>query len=797
MRMKSTARLSLYLLVGGFWIVQACQPSGHTSQSLRSLITAEPAITGKKAYLSSPYVAAGNRIYIIGNQDGTFPDLGWHIKGEMGGIWDHPIKLFDGFSAGVNGQCLPTATRFKNYPEGDELDYDSDTLDIIRFQFVPDTLEGAVVEFSFRNLTDHGLSFAFDFTAMSDLLPVWLSDSLGIHNGPDTVSFKQSEDALLFKDRLNDWVAMAAGDRPSVRHLLGISDCATQRTGDGTVGLLSFALEVPAHQLIPLKIFMTGSSHGEEDAQKQMVELKKNTEDLLLSKIERYRQLDSTSSVTLPDTSIQQMYQWLKYDIQWLMRDVPGTGDGLSAGLPDYPWWFGCDNTYALQGVLCAGEFENARKTIELLHQLSASKNGNGRITHEVSTNGVTYNKGNLNETPQFIMLLWDYFQWTGDLELIRNYYPSVRDGLKWLMSMDKDGNLCPDGPGMMEINGLNTEMIDVASYTCRAFEAASKMALLLGDSINASAFKGHFKTLRTAINDNWWVAGENSFADFRSNRGKALEIITAARQRALELKKPWAVAELNDLSGKIARQSGSEKRGYVVYHNWVVNTPMETGLADSAYAIAGLSTAQKFTNPFGMYVTGIDRDEQSENASVDSLRKKVFSYTGAVMTLPTGVQAVAECRYGRTEQALAYIKKLSNSFSYALPGSMYEVSPDFGMITQAWNIYGVAVPVIRYFFGVDPAAYDKAVTIHPSLPAEWKDVTVSRLRVGNNYLTMSVHCYNDSTAVEISQTKPLWKIHYEASKGEIVTSINGRKSRAQSVELKGLRNELIIKHSP
>jgi len=58
-----------------------------------------PHIEGKPEYLNSPYVTAGNRIYMVGHHDGSFPELGWHIKGEMGGIWDHPIKLMDGFEA--------------------------------------------------------------------------------------------------------------------------------------------------------------------------------------------------------------------------------------------------------------------------------------------------------------------------------------------------------------------------------------------------------------------------------------------------------------------------------------------------------------------------------------------------------------------------------------------------------------------------------------------------------------------------------------------------------------------------
>ena len=48
-----------------------------------------------------PYVTAGDRAYLIGTQDGNFPDMGGHVPGEMGGLWLHPIKLIDGFRATV------------------------------------------------------------------------------------------------------------------------------------------------------------------------------------------------------------------------------------------------------------------------------------------------------------------------------------------------------------------------------------------------------------------------------------------------------------------------------------------------------------------------------------------------------------------------------------------------------------------------------------------------------------------------------------------------------------------------
>ena len=51
-------------------------------------------------------VAAGTRAYAIGFQDGGFYANGWHITGEMGGIWAPPLKLADGVWFGVDDQWV-------------------------------------------------------------------------------------------------------------------------------------------------------------------------------------------------------------------------------------------------------------------------------------------------------------------------------------------------------------------------------------------------------------------------------------------------------------------------------------------------------------------------------------------------------------------------------------------------------------------------------------------------------------------------------------------------------------------
>jgi len=57
-------------------------------------------------------IASGTRAYAVGFQDGRFYANGWHITGEMGGVWTPPLKLVDGVWFGVNGKWAGKATRF-------------------------------------------------------------------------------------------------------------------------------------------------------------------------------------------------------------------------------------------------------------------------------------------------------------------------------------------------------------------------------------------------------------------------------------------------------------------------------------------------------------------------------------------------------------------------------------------------------------------------------------------------------------------------------------------------------------
>jgi len=751
----------ILILIGVLIVCAACAPVVE-DDSFRILLSDTPLIKGNKKYLDSPYLTAGNRAYMVGHQNGTFPEIGWHIKGEMGGIWNHPIKLMDGFSTvlkwGEETIELNNANTFINYPFGNELQYDykDKNLKIKRWQFAPDDLEGIVIQFSLENTGETTLNFDFEFTGHTDLRPTWLGEENQMIDGPDTAEFLEELNLWLVKDKLNPWyVAFGSLNRATLN-----SPQDNEYSGLGTANKLGYTLSIPAGSSKIITFTIAGSYTSKEDALATFHEIQKNSFKLIEEKKLRYLRLANQSKLSVPDKNLQQAFEWLKYNCDWLVRTVPEIGTGITAGIPDYPWWFGVDSEYALKGYIAIGQHDAVYQTIELLDSVSNAVNGNGRIIHEMSTNGVVFNKGNINETPQFASLIWEVFQWNGDIEFLKKYFPTVKKGLQWLMDEnDQNKNLFPDGFGMMEIHGLNSEMIDVASYTQRAFSDAAKMANELEELALAKEYQLTADALKININNEFWSEEFNSYADFLGTDTQALHLIEDAIVRADTLNKPWAIEELEQTRNQILADPSDKLRPFVLHHNWVVNTPMEMNIAGKDKALKALKTAEKFVNPFGVFVTGIDRDESAGSDDGSFAGSKVFSYTGAVMTLPTGILAVAENNYNRPDEALNYLKRMTKTFSYALPGSIYEVSPDYGMITQAWNIYSYAVPIVHQFFGIQPRAGLKKVIIKPQMPKEWDNVSLENVIISNNEISVYYNSTPEVINIRVEQLNPDWTI--------------------------------------
>ncbi|HWA35911.1 MAG TPA: hypothetical protein VG737_17330, partial [Cyclobacteriaceae bacterium] len=238
--------LSLIIIIVALLFSCSRKSESLQSDSLEKQMVGQPHLAGKKEYLNTPYVTAGDRVYMVGHQDGTFPDLGWHIGGEMGGIWDHPIKLMDGFEVSMSCEgvsyCLQNADCFVNYPFANKHHFvwHEQQLEIERFQFAPDQEEGLVIEFTIHNKSSVKKVVSLAVRCHFDLRPVWLGDRTGMANDADEVQYLDKRQVLLGKDKTNPWFAVAGSRVPVKGSSLEFTGCDQSGGKESTAGTVRY-----------------------------------------------------------------------------------------------------------------------------------------------------------------------------------------------------------------------------------------------------------------------------------------------------------------------------------------------------------------------------------------------------------------------------------------------------------------------------------------------------------------------------------------------------------------------------
>ena len=90
------------VLLGLLSLVAAVPIMGRSAQSLASGYFGSPTRSSSDNLSIKRYVAAGDRAYEVGTLDGAFPQIGWHVKGAMNGLWAPPIKLLDSYRFLIN-----------------------------------------------------------------------------------------------------------------------------------------------------------------------------------------------------------------------------------------------------------------------------------------------------------------------------------------------------------------------------------------------------------------------------------------------------------------------------------------------------------------------------------------------------------------------------------------------------------------------------------------------------------------------------------------------------------------------
>jgi hypothetical protein len=327
--------------------------------------------------------------------------------------------------------------------------------------------------------------------------------------------------------------------------------------------------------LVPIVI--AASVDGLDAARATYEELLGSTEELYLEAFEHYRTLrENLVSIDSPDDRLDLALEWGKVAMDKGFVCNPQLGCGLIAGLgksgtterPGFGWFFGGDAFMNMWAMTAYGDFASVRDSLLFLRD---RQRDDGKMMHELSQGAAyidwfgdyPYGYYHADTTPLYISAVRDYVRISGDLELAREIWPSVKKAYAYCASTDDDGDGLMDntlaGLGAVETGALRsgdvlTDVYLAAAWTM-ATESVAELARLLEEDDLARQAEDAWVKARAASNARF-LDDENRqiyFAILRDGQGQAEPSVWMAWglwQRVFDDLHPAVGGALDELAG-------------------------------------------------------------------------------------------------------------------------------------------------------------------------------------------------------------------------------------------------------
>ena len=435
-------------------------------------------------------------------------------------------------------------------------------------------------------------------------------------------------------------------------------------------------------------------------------------------------------------------------DLRALYTKMDGNGI-VAAGIPWFVAPFGRDTLITSHQLLMVNPHP-ARESLRILASLQGTQIDDwrdeepGKILHEIRKGELarsgylphTPYYGSVDSTPWFLILLAQYFRWTGDVEFVQEMLPAVEAALTWI---NEYGDL--DGDGFVEYRsrskrGLRNHgwkdswdsvvhadgrlaeppiaLVEVQGYVYMAKQRTADVFASIGDRERAVRLREEATLLRKRFNDAFWMEDEQYFAgaldgDKRhvrtvmSNPGHALYCDIVDRDKAEHVAKRLFQPDM--FSGWGIRTMSKSATAYnpMSYHNGSVWPH------DNALIAAGL---------------------------------KRYGYVTTTNRVATAMfDAAIHSDYMRLPELFCGFTRRTPSRPVQYPVAC---SP------QAWAA-GAPFLLLQAMLGVSALAHENLLTVNkPHLPRWLNQVELRNLRVGSSMLSLIFRREGETTGFSL-----------------------------------------------
>lgn len=638
------------------------------------------------------YASTGRRLYVLGDIDGQFrprsnpydlhsfgkPHPDDPLAEKLQGVWAQPVKGFAGFgyTVEINGKWhgLRDAARFTQSYASVEFVYEpvSSAVPLRAVRRDTPALDLPVLfsTLTLQNNASQSLALRVRLSVQFDLQDAWFTSLGARRNRGQTVTVEGSRLTARAEVLPERWAAAAGCLQPaeSVRVL----------DGEGGWGEITCRVELEPGAEETITFAMVVEAEGGAAAALVLLDRTlPQAQELLEEKQALYTQIAQAGPrLVSPDAALNEAFNLARANLQVLEAEQPPMGRYFYAGLEIFPFWFSNDGAYSVTGLMAAGLREPVLNHLEIgLRHL-----GEGRIPHQISPSGKVAFQGNTQETPQWVMSIWDAFRWTGDRDFLVRMFDGVWKGMfeYVLGTIDSDGDGYPSGPGMVEVEGMGAEKLDSAAYTWAALHALANMAQTLGKKEQADQARARAEDTARRFDGDWWDEAGGTYSMSLEDPGNA------------RLPLP----------------------------HWAVIVPLEVGLATEAHAQRTFAALRAdYLNRWGLKHT-VGSDER-------------------VWTLPTATLARAAYRYGEPQMGFTMLRSIAATQENGSIGLFHELIPEGACIVQLWSAATFLRGIIEDLLGIEVRADLLQLRVNPRLPAEWSEVTLEDLTFGDHHISL------------------------------------------------------------
>lgn len=682
--------------------------------------------------------ATGTRAGLFGNESGDFES------------WVYPLKIFRNFHVRflTDGHSLPAETLVRTVdvrPQSSTIIYTGDTFSVTETLFVPVHEPGAIIRFDVQ--TSHALEIEAAFTR--DFQLEWPAAL-----GATYLSWDPVLHAFYFGEEQRKYSAFVGAPNA------GLSEEEYQTNYS--------SLEENAIRLGPTPkghetkiIVIAASVNGRAEAESTYKHLLSDYSALEEDAAHYYHDyLSRTVSLEVPDSRLQQAYDWARVSVIQGLVTNPYLGTGLVAGYrtsgtsqrPGFAWFFGRDSFWTSFALNAEGDFATTRTALEFI---SKFQRADGKIPHEIAqganfVNWFTdypYPYASADATPLYIIAANDYVTESGDPGFVREKWDSLWKAYQFLRSTyDAQGLPQNFGIGHGWVEGgpllpVKTELYQ-SGLGAQALSALSNLAHVDGKDDIAKQLAEDFARQKQLVNQAFWSqeSGTYAFALDRNNQ-------------------------------------------QVIEPSVLATVPMWFGLLDPQHAESMLNqlAGADHETDWGMRII-------SDHAS----RYDAGGYHyGSVWPLFTGWASVGEYRYHRAIPAYENLRSNALLGLDGSPGHVTEVlSGDYyqplstSSPHQIWSAAMVISPILRGLFGLETDAAQHRLVFAPHIPADWDSFAIHNLHVGEVNLDLTFHRTTDemTLAVESSGSATVEFSPALSPRARILSAeLNGKRVQFQS----------------